>query len=212
MAYILLDESGDLGFDFSKKKTTKFFLVVFMFTGNLRPIEKCIKAAHKELRKKFKRIHSVLHASKEEPKTRLRMLKQLSGKDFDVMVIYLNKRRVYIKLKDEKAVLYNYITNLLLDRIVVKKLVSTDEPIYLIASKRETNRFLNENFRSYIVKHMKDMHGLDLRIEIKTPAEEKSLQAVDFVSWAIFRKLEFGDDAYYNLIRKKIIEEDSLYP
>ena len=35
MAYILLDESGDLGFDFNKKKTTKFFLVVFMFTGKL---------------------------------------------------------------------------------------------------------------------------------------------------------------------------------
>jgi hypothetical protein len=59
---------------------------------------------------------------------------------------------------------------------------------------------------------MKEMHGLDLRIEIKTPAEEKSLQAVDFVSWAIFRKLEFGDDTYYNYIKKKIVEEDSLYP
>ena len=212
MAYILLDESGDLGFDFNKKKTTKFFLVVFMFTGNLRPIEKCVKLTHRELRKKFKRIHSVLHASKEEPGTRMRLLKQLSRKDFDVMVVYLNKRRVYIKLKDEKAVLYNYITNLLLDRIVVKKLISTDEPIYLIASKRETNRFLNENFRSYIVNHMKNMHGLDLRMEIKTPAEEKSLQAVDFVSWAIFRRLEFGDDTYYNFIRKKIVEEDSLYP
>jgi len=32
MAYIFMDESGDLGFDFSKKKTTTFFLVTFIFT------------------------------------------------------------------------------------------------------------------------------------------------------------------------------------
>ncbi|MCK4635926.1 MAG: DUF3800 domain-containing protein [Candidatus Moranbacteria bacterium] len=43
MAYIFLDESGDLGFDFSKQKTSKFFIVTCIFTNNKRPIEKIIK-------------------------------------------------------------------------------------------------------------------------------------------------------------------------
>ncbi|MEX0621821.1 MAG: DNA translocase FtsK [Candidatus Woykebacteria bacterium] len=33
---------------------------------------------------------------------------------------------------------------------------------------------------------------MKIKIEIKTPGEEKSLQAVDFVSWAIQRRLRIG--------------------
>ncbi len=81
----------------------------------------------------------------------------------------------------------------------------------MIASKRETNKFLNENFCSYIKNQTKNAHSLDFNIKIKTPAEEKSLQAIDFVSWAIFRKYEYGDDFYYNLIKIRVIEENPLF-
>jgi len=52
----------------------------------------------------------------------------------------------------------------------------------------------------------------NLRIAIRTPFEEKALQAVDFVSWSVFRKYEYGDDSYYNLIKSKIVEENALFP
>lgn len=55
-------------------------------------------------------------------------------------------------------------------------------------------------------------HALRLHIEIKTPHEEKALQAVDFVSWAIFRKYEYGDESYYQTIKGKITEENPLFP
>jgi hypothetical protein len=38
MAYIFLDESGDLGFNFKKKKTSKIFVVTCLFTENKKPI------------------------------------------------------------------------------------------------------------------------------------------------------------------------------
>ena len=44
--------------------------------------------------------------------------------DISVMVIRLNKKKVYTRLQDEKAVLYNYITNTLLDRIITKNLLT----------------------------------------------------------------------------------------
>ncbi|MEW5758984.1 MAG: DUF3800 domain-containing protein [Candidatus Omnitrophota bacterium] len=210
--YIYLDESGDLGFDFSKKKTTKFFVITFLFTRNKRQIEKCVRLAHRILRNKHKNVNSVLHATEEEPITRQRLLKKIASKDCDLMTIYLNKKRVYIKLQNEKSVLYNYVTNILLDRIITKKLIPLNETIHLIASKRETNKFLNENFSSYLKNQIGNTHKLKLNIEIKNPAEEKSLQAVDFVSWAIFRKLEYGDDSYYNMIKHKLIEENPLFP
>lgn len=213
MAYIFLDESGDLGFNFKKKGTSNFFIVTFLFIdGSKRPIEKVVRKTHSELKKKIKRRVGVLHSVKEKPLTRQRLLKRLSERNCTAMSIYLNKRKVYTKLQDEKQVLYNYVTNILLDRVCVKKVISGRGKINLIASRRETNKFLNENFKDYLCRQIENKHKRTIEISIKTPAEEKSLRAVDFISWAIFRKHEKGDDSYYNIIKNKIIEESPLYP
>ena len=212
MPYIFLDESGDLGFN-PRKKNSKYFVVTILFAENKNPIEKIVKKVHASLRKKVKRLSGgVLHAFKEKPVTRQRLLQLLAKKDCLIMSIYLNKTKVYTKLKEEKHVLYNYVTNILLDRIISKKLVNIKSQINLIAAKRETNKFLNENFKEYLQKQVTGSHALKISVEIKTPTEEKSLQAVDFASWAIFRKYEKGDDSYYDLIKAKIIEESPLFP
>ena len=153
VAYIFLDESGDLGFDFTKKRTTQYFVITLLFAEHKRPIEKCVRTVHAQLRKRYKRIGGVLHACKEELVIRQRLLRCLAQKECSIMTIYLNKKRVYTHLQDEKAVLYNYVTNILLDRIFTRKLVSSDR-IHLIASKRETNKFLNENFKTYLNQHI----------------------------------------------------------
>lgn len=212
MAFIFLDESGDLGFDFRKKKTSKTFVVTCLLTDNKRPIEKIVKKTHLGLKKKFKRRFGVLHAVKEKPITRQRLLKRLNEKDCVIMTIYLNKKRVYTKLQEEKAVLYNYVANILLDRVYTRKIIPVEKTIELIASKRETNKFLNENFKNYFNNQVKNRHRANINIKIKSSSEEKALQAVDFASWAIFRKYEYGDDSYYNLIKNKIVEENPLFP
>jgi len=38
------------------------------------------------------------------------------------------------------------------------------------------------------------------------------LQVVDFVCWTIFRKKEYADDSYWNIIKQKIVEESPLFP
>lgn len=213
MAYIFLDESGDLGFNFKKKHTSKFFIVTLLFIDNgKRGLEKCVSRTHSELKKKTKKRVGVLHAVKEKPITRQRLLKRISEHDCAVMVIYLNKSKVHTRLQDEKQVLYNYVTNILLDRVLTKKIISSNRNIELVASRRETNKFLNENFRDYLEKQVKNNHKGIMKVSVKTPAEEKVLQAVDFISWAIFRKYEKSDDSYYNIFKSKIVEESPLFP
>lgn len=210
MAYIFMDESGDLGFNFSKKKTTQWFLVTFLFCNEKRPIEKLVSRIHAGLKKIHKRKSGVLHCHNESPTTRFRLLRELANKNCRIIVIYLNKKKVYTKLQEEKNVLYNYVTNILLNRIYENKLVPLDNLI-LIASRKETNRFLNENFKSYLADKIKTNHKHKLQVVIKTPHEEKSLQATDFVSWSIFRKYEYGDSSYYDVIKSLIIGESSLF-
>lgn len=213
MSYIFLDESGDLGFDFKKQKTSKYFIVTLVFTKEKVVLDKMVKKIFKGFSKiEIKNHNGILHAYKENPKTRQKLLNIFHEKKVaDIIVIYLNKSKVYTRLQDEKHVLYNYVTNILLDRVCTKKLIPTNEKIKIIASRRETNKFLNENFKSYLKNQIKNNHKLDIEIEIRTPSAEKGLQVADIVSWAIFRKYEREDDSYYNLIKQDIVEENSLF-
>lgn len=213
MSYIFLDESGDLGFDFNKKKTSRYFVVTFLFTDDKTSLEKMVKKVFKGFTKKQVQTHSgVLHAYKELPKTRQKLLTQFHEKKAgSIVTIYLNKKKVYTKLQDEKHVLYNYVANILLDRVCSKKLIPIDKKIHIIASQRETNKFLNENFSSYLKNQANDNHKLDVDIQIKTPRNEKGLQVVDMICWSIFRKHEHGDDTYYNFVKSDIVEENPLF-
>jgi hypothetical protein len=212
MAYIFMDESGDLGFDLSKKGASTYFLITFVVTQDKRALERMVGKAFRSLTKKQIRHHvGVLHAYKEDAKTRRRLLKGLAGIDMTVLCIYLNKEQVFTDFQNEKSVLYTVITNILLSRILTKGLVPADEPIHMVASRRETSRFLNENFTGYLRSRTKADHSLELNVEIKVPADEKSLQVADMVSWAIFRKYEYGDETYYDLIKQKIAEEYPLF-
>jgi hypothetical protein len=127
------------------------------------------------------------------------------------MTILLDKKAVFTDLKNEKTVLYNYVVNILLDRILKKKLLGEVSTITVVASRKETSRFLNDNFKSYLESQVIKNHGIPLKVFIKKSCEEKSLQAVDVVSWSIFRKYEHKDDTYYQIIKEQIVEENALY-
>jgi len=211
MSYIFLDESGDLGFDFKKKKTTKYFVISCIYVSDKKVLEKIVKKTHSELKKKYKRRVGVLHCVKESPTTRKRLLKRVNEKDCRIVSIILEKKKVYTKLQNEKQVLYNYVTNILLDRIYSKELVPKVNHIELIASKRETNKFLNINFESYLKNQVKDRHKMKLEISIKTPSEEKGLQIADFIAWSTFRKYEHKDDKYHKIFKDKIKGEKPIF-
>jgi len=209
MAYIFLDESGDLGFNFKNRKTSRFFVITALFVKNKASIEKIVNKIFHEFKQSGPKNHAgVLHCVKETPKTRKKLLNSLNAKDIHIVAIYLNKNTVYTRLHNEKHVLYNYVANILLNRIHDKRLIPTDADIELVASRRETNKFLNENFKNYLKTKLKNK--LRLAIEIKSLSQEKCLQVVDFACWSIFRKYEHDDSSYYNLINSKI-EEKSLF-
>ncbi len=212
MSYIFMDESGDLGFDLTKSKTIKYFIATLLLCASKSSVERVAKKVLSAEARDTKQHPGVLHAVHSKPRTRLKLLNKLAQQDVSILTIYLNKQKVHTKLQDEKQVLYNFVTNILLDRLMTQKLIPTNEPIILVASRRETNKYFNDNFKSYLANQVKANHQLQLQMEIKTPYQEKGLQVVDFASWAIFRNREHGDDTYYNLIKGKIVEESPLFP
>ena len=213
MAYIFMDESGDLGFNEQKEKTSKNFIIAFLFSQNKNILDKIVKKVFNALPQNIKKKHSgTFHCYKEQPKVRLKLLSLLKDKkDISIMIIRLNKGNVWTDLRQEKSILYNYVVNILLNRVFSKKLIPIKDKIVFIQSQRETNKLLNLNFKQYISQQVKKNHGVELVVEIKRPSEEKALQIVDFVSWGVFRKHEHNDDTYYNIIKDLIRENTSLY-
>ncbi len=210
MAYIFMDESGDLGFDFTKK-CSKYFIVTFLFSEEKKPLEKIIKKIFSWLSKKSIKVSWwVLHCTKEKPETRKKLYSLCLNWDMVIMAIYLKKSKVYSHLHNQKHILYNYIVNILLDRIITKHFFLKQNKIDFIASRRETNKIINENFLWYLTNKTK-FHKIDINFFIKTPNQEKWLQIVDFMSWAIYQKYENQNEYYYHQIKKIIIEEKSLF-
>jgi predicted HNH restriction endonuclease len=75
------------------------------------------------------------------------------------------------------------------------------DDILLTASKRETSKELNEKFINGIEKYFENK----VSVEIQIPQNEKGLQVVDFCSWSVFRKYEYGDDSFYEVYKEKFL-------
>ena len=98
---------------------------------------------------------------------------------------------------------------MLIHVLITKNILPQEEKIFFIASRRETNKTLNENFLSYLKSQNKDK--LDIEFIIETPYQKKGLQVVDVLSYAIYQKYENGNDELYSMIEKLIIEEKFLF-
>lgn len=212
MTYIFLDESGDLGFNLNKSGTSENFIITFFVIKNKKPFDNIVKKTFTKMNKvERKSLQGVLHAYKLLPRRRKKILKSILEYDFQLMVIRLNKSKVYTHLHNEKQVVYNYITNILLNRILDKKLIDTDKKVHLIASRRETNKFLNSNFKNYLKNKTQQNHSVDIDINIALSHQEKCLQIVDLISWSYFRHVEHEDSSYYNIIKETMREEVVLF-
>ena len=209
MSYIFLDESGDLGF---RKLSSKWFLFTIAISSRPRTLERIVKKIWRPLKKKHKKLGE-LHAYRADDITRKRMLKKLSETDdLKVLCVILNKAKVYVDLRNQKNYLYNYTANILLDRLHSNNAFDPNESIHLFIDRKDTKKKLRENFIDYLTDSMKKRHGGLFKVELHSSYENKSLQAVDFISWAIFRKYERGDYEFYEIIKNKITDERLLFP
>ena len=209
MAYLFIDESGDLGFN---NGSSKWFSFTIILTANKRPLEKVIKKARNSLTKKDNKV-SELHAYHSDEVTRKRVLKGLSElEDLRILSIILNKEKVYVDLQNQKNYLYNYVANILLDRLHAKNVLSIDEHLDICFDRKDTKKNLRSNFIQYLEGNLKSRRNGTIEITLLASHQERALQAVDFVSWAIFRKYERGDYKYYEIIKNKIVEENLLFP
>ena len=100
--FIYLDESGDLGFDWTKKSTTPYFIITLLVCyddDTKNKIRKAVKRTLNKLnyKKNKKRITHELKGTSTRVAIKNYFYQQLPHDGWNIYGAILNKKRVYIK-------------------------------------------------------------------------------------------------------------------
>lgn len=201
MLYVYMDESWDL-WKYWNQKNSKYFFIVFFITKNPRIADQALKKVSKWM--KNQKIISkwwVFHANNETQKSREQLLNYTIWKEFVVASCFLNKNNMYGISKDQHL-LYNNMVVKLLKYCIDKNIILKWEDIQFYAARKETNKHLNKQFENQIKDDLSWL--LNIQIFLRYPHQEKWLQLVDSLAYAIFRKHEYDDYSLYSIIKDNI--------
>ena len=220
-AFIYLDESGDFNFS---PTGTKYFILTCMVTTDpsclpreLLPIKyECVsgKIPHRIKDHKFQRFH----ATDDNYTIRERVFAALSAHSnhqgcgcFQVYSVIMQKNKANPSIRDDFEFypkVFEMLTGYVLERGFA---ASSDKVIFItdtLPTKKEgrVNQALKAHLNKWAARTKKTY-----RLHHHQSASDLNLQAVDYLSWAIYRKWERGDNEAYDLISKAIIGEADLF-
>ena len=172
MEKAFIDESGVTGFT---KKSSKYFNITAFLTKDFEGFQKKVKKFLKKLFSKNKKRPHYIHASQEEKKDILALIKILKENSFKVICTVCKKKDFF----DYKTNMANFVRNL------------PNECREVVISKYDTRKSVQE----YIISSNQER-----KVAFQINQDNVLLQIADLVSWSIYRFYEFGDAEYFDLI------------
>lgn len=214
---IFIDETGDLGFDFTKRGTSSHFVITALVVAEHAQRRALEKAVARTLRKKVnvgkkgkkQPVHE-LKGRKTSPEVKRYFLREAQKVPLRLYSVALNKERVYPELQRQKERLYNFVARLLVDQIPIEEAAGS---LHVEIDKSKGRRERQE-FNLYLQQHIKARLAPTVRLSIyhMLSEESKGIQAADMFSWGIARKYTRGDTAWYELFKGAIAYELHYLP
>lgn len=214
--FVYLDESGDLGFDFTKGGTSRFFVVTILVLDNHENNKALTKAIERTVKNKINRKKRMknpvleLKGAKTSLSIKQYFSRQLGNTKIRIYSLILNKARVFQELQGNQERLYNFVSRLLIEKCPFRE---AKDRIILTFDKSKDQKEIRE-FNRYLLLQLQGILPINTPIEIYHSAshESKGIQAVDSFSWGIFRKYERKDTVWYEMFRKRIAFETVYLP
>lgn len=208
--FIFLDESGDLGFDFTKRKTTRKFaitLLVCYSDSSRKEIKKAVRRTLKNKisrKKKGKKTTRELKGTSTTLHVKKYFYRNIESDDWSLYTLVLDKTQVASRLRTRagKKRLYNFLSRFLVEKLEASAI---KQDIELVVDRSKNKDEVRE-FNDYLLNQLEGLLPLDASVYISHLAsgESAELQAVDMFSWGIFRKYEKDDMAWYDVFKDKI--------
>ena len=191
--YLYLDESGDLGFNFTSG-SSKVFVVTFIETNlENKQLDKILKITKQRTIKKDKLKKVEIKGNNSTLRTKEFLINLILKEDIYVKSIVINKIGLYSNLRDNKNKLYNWINGMILNEC-------SSGNIELIVDKRHKKNSFVEEYNSYV---RTKIQSNNINIRHKFSHSESGLQIVDVLCNSIFRAFEYDDLKLYDLFKKK---------
>lgn len=223
MTFIYLDESGELGF---AHRSSKFFVIATLATENpkrlknrVRKVKKKIFDAGWPLNREIKGTSLFgSHNDTSIPQSIIDnkddyVVQFLNAALFDESKVHFSivrKSRIAQHIRDaDYGIAYNFYTGKLLTRAYAH--FQGDIDLTVDQRSKETHHKLP--FDGYVKTQIitECNHSSKLVISHRESHDVIGLQAVDFISWAIFRKFEHQDDRFFNVLAPFVGYCDNWY-
>lgn len=134
------------------------------------------------------------------------MLNKLCSCDLEVDYITIRKDRLTDALKAAPyGIIYNYLAG-----NVLEHRIKTIRDINLVVDAQNKELHSGRHFDGYIETEAYKVSSKlrSLTIQHLDSATTRCLRAVDYFSWAIFRKYERDDSRFYNILQPKLNMEN----
>lgn len=210
MLYIFVDESGN--FDFSIKGTKYYIISALSVPRPFPYLHTLIELKH-DLWQEGHEIES-FHAAIDSWPVR--------NKVFDILCSYSNflrvdsiiieKRKTHPVLQNDTSRFFRKMFNILIGYVLAGQRANFQKIVIV------TDRIPVQKRRKFFSKAIKlrlanwaNQHNNSYEIYHYEAKSEVSLQVVDYLNWAIFRKWEWLDKSKYDLIKPCIMSEFEVF-
>lgn len=208
--YIFLDESGDLGFDFSKSKTSRHFVITLLVCHDKgaqdsfrRAVERTLKNKLNHKKNSSRRVVELKGTATTFAIKRY-FYRQLPANDWKIYSVTLNKERVleHLRTRAGKKKLYNYLARFILEKVYFPE----DVLQVSLVVDRCKNKEEVKDFNQYVINQLEALLPLNTQLKIDHLGSHESagLQAVDMFCWGIARKDGRGDQEWYAVYQDKV--------
>lgn len=222
MKRLFQDESGDCSF--SQSSCYKHFLITIL---SINPQE--LNKVKNRLKRKFASfVNRGWDKTQEFKAYKLNRYKRLGEEavssvlntlatipSLEINYIVINKENI-TNLSFRQApygTAYNYFTGVLLSEIVFQDGLND---IYLVYDKRNKESHQNKHFQEYLETKifgiaLENDTNVNFSIAGDDSHKQYGLLAVDYFSWALFRKFEYQDDRFFKLFEDKLRRRREWY-
>ncbi|MBI2663954.1 DUF3800 domain-containing protein [Candidatus Woesearchaeota archaeon] len=194
--YVYIDESGDLG------KKSKYFVITAIWIQKPELLDRLIKNLRRHKFRKHLKKAQELRASKSSSELKEYVLRKLSQIDeLRCHSVILDKSKITSDyLKNNKHRLYNFVCGALASSLSIDS-----KNLVIRVDKSKGKQALQEDFNQYVSKKLKEVvWNRKIEVHHSWSHSWSGLQMADYVSWAVFRKLESQEDAYFKIIEEKV--------
>lgn len=201
---LFLDESGDLGFGTG---STRYFIIGFIAVNDEVKFRRKIRRVKKRLGLSGQVELKAFHSSDA---VRLEVLKAIAASDIQIQTVSVFKPKVYDHLRTDTNILYNYAAKWLLIPFLEERQYNH---VRIIVDMRITKLSSGMRFDDYIKAELWGERGIPTRLEVHhlDSMHSLGLQAVDFVTHALFRGRERDDWRFWNIVKSKANRTKRLF-